>query len=271
VIAGNHTIATPLALADSTTADIAAGSRLTITSDITASAGVDLSKQGPGTLEAKNLRLDSLIIDTGTIQVTANGSATGLSVINSLTVAPTAQLDLADNDLVVNDAPFSTMQAMVLAGFGASTAITSSTSDGSQILALFDNAQVGATDWMGLAIGPNAIVGKYTYFGDVNIDGQVTGDDYTVIDANLNTSPPEGLGWLSGDANLDGAVTGDDYTVIDANLGAGVGSPLAPSRIISAVPEPAAASVLALAAAMLSPAATIENPPAENISVAPAV
>jgi hypothetical protein len=32
-----------------------------------------------------------------------------------------------------------------------------------------------------------------------------------------------GLEWLSGDANLDGIVTGDDYTVIDANLGLGAG------------------------------------------------
>jgi hypothetical protein len=53
-----------------------------------------------------------------------------------------------------------------------------------------------------------------TYFGDANIDGQVTGDDYTVIDANLNTTPLAGLAWLSGDMNLDGSVTGDDYTVI---------------------------------------------------------
>jgi hypothetical protein len=28
--------------------------------------------------------------------------------------------------------------------------------------------------------------------------------------------------------NLDGTVTGDDYTVIDANLGLGVGNPLTP-------------------------------------------
>jgi hypothetical protein len=55
-----------------------------------------------------------------------------------------------------------------------------------------------------------------------------------VIDANLDTSPPAGLAWLSGDMNLDGSVTGDDYTVIDANLGLGQGNPLtsmnAPSR-----------------------------------------
>jgi hypothetical protein len=161
---------------------------------------------------------------------------------------------LADNDLVVDNGVFTTIQAAVLAGFMTTgPGIITSTSDGSQIHALFDNALIGAADWNGGPIGPNATVGKYTYFGDANIDGQVTGDDYTVIDANLNTTPPVGLGWLSGDTNLDGIVTGDDYTVIDANLGLGTGNPLSPSSLsgggLSAVPEPASAGVLSAAAA----------------------
>ena len=41
-----------------------------------------------------------------------------------------------------------------------------------------------------------------------------------------------GLEWLSGDANLDGIVTGDDYTTIDSNLGNGVGNPLAPATLV---------------------------------------
>ncbi len=79
------------------------------------------------------------------------------------------------------------------------------------------------------------MIGKYTYFGDLTFDGQVTGDDYAIVDANLNTTPDPGVAWLSGDANLDGSVTGDDYGVIDANLGLGSGSPLGSSAL---VPEP---------------------------------
>jgi hypothetical protein len=113
---------------------------------------------------------------------------------------------------------------------------------------MFDNSLIGATDWQGVPIGANAVVGKYTYFGDVNFDGQVTGDDYTIIDSNLNTTPPVGLEWLSGDANLDGIVTGDDYTTIDSNLGLGVGNPLSGSSL-SAVPEPG--SFIALGTGLL--------------------
>src|SRR5207244_6583503 len=104
---------------------------------------------------------------------------------------------------------------------------------------------VGAGDWplgSGHTIAGNAVIGKYTYFGDANFDGQVTSDDYAVLDANLGTTPPAGIAWLSGDANLDGLVTSDDYGVLDANLGSGVGSPLTPN----AVPEPSTILIVAL-------------------------
>src|SRR4029078_5662138 len=93
-------------------------------------------------------------------------------------------------------------------------------------------------------IAPNASVGKYTYFGDLNFDGQVTGDDYGTIDANLNTTPAPGRAWLRGDANLDGVVTGDYYGTIDATLGNGVGNPLG-SAGATVVPEPWAGMMMA--------------------------
>jgi len=175
----------------------------------------------------------------GAATFAANGSR--FLHAGNLTIDPNAALDLKDNDLIVDSAAFTDIRAQVLAGFGATTSITSSTSDGSQILALFDNNLVGATDWDGEPIAASAIVGKYTYFGDVNFDGQVTGDDYTIIDSNLNTTPPVGFEWLSGDANLDGIVTGDDYTTIDSNLGLGAANPLSPL----ALKDPPRQSVLA--------------------------
>jgi len=72
----------------------------------------------------------------------------------------------------------------------------------------------------------------------MNMDGQVTGDDYPAIDSNLGTTPLAGVAWLRGDANLDGIVTGDDYAVIDSNLGNGTANPLATAGA-TIVPEPA--------------------------------
>lgn len=233
---------------------------------------VNLIKEGPGTwtLSAANTYTGATTVSAGTLIIgqssrtssslsVANGAKAAMTPngnntlqVNALTIGSTGALDLADNDLVVNSGNFNTIWNLVIQGVGNTTGITSSSSDGSQILALFDNALVGSSTWNGAPIAPVAVVGKYTYFGDMNIDGQVTGDDYTVIDANLNTTPATGLEWLSGDANLDGIVTGDDYTVIDANLGLGAGSPLAPSRIETTVPEPTALGTMLLAGALLA-------------------
>jgi fibronectin-binding autotransporter adhesin len=188
-----------------------------------------------GTLEmAANVKIGSLHVSAGAVaNLLANGNRT--LQLNTLSIVGTGALDLNDNDLIVENETFTKVRALVTSGFGNTTGgITSSTSNGSQVLALFDNALVGRANWNGITVGANAIIGKYTYFGDANIDGQVTGDDYTVIDANLNTTPLAGLAWLRGDMNRDGNVTGDDYTIVDARLGLGVGNPLTSS----AVPEP---------------------------------
>jgi len=202
-----------------------------------------LSYDGVGGLDSVNvsggavvtlqsdLQLQMLSINGTSARVVVPAGRAVLSV-NSLHVE--GLLDLTDNDLVVNNGSYTDVQQLILQGFGGgATGITSSSSDGSQILATFDNALVGAGDWNGVTIEANAVVGKYTYFGDVNFDGQVTGDDYTIIDSNLNTTPPVGFEWLSGDANLDGMVTGDDYTTIDSNLGLGSGGPAAPASVLS--------------------------------------
>jgi hypothetical protein len=46
------------------------------------------------------------------------------------------------------------------------------------------------------------------------------------LDSNLNPSPTVGIGWIMGDQNLDGLVSGDDYAVVDSNINNGVDNPL---------------------------------------------
>ena len=86
-------------------------------------------------------------------------------------------------------------------------------------------------------MGSKAIVGKYTFFGDATLDGQVTADDYLVLDAHRNTVPDPKISWISGDMTLDGTVTADDYLVLDANRGLGANDPFAPAGF-ALLPEP---------------------------------
>ena len=79
--------------------------------------------------------------------------------------------------------------------------------------------QIGPTDtdtWAGQTITGASVLAMYTYVGDANLDGTVTGDDYAGIDFNVGTGAD---GWFNGDFNFDGAVTGDDYAPIDFAVG----------------------------------------------------
>jgi len=59
-------------------------------------------------------------------------------------------------------------------------------------LAVIDNAVSGRTSFSGITLDGtgNQVLGKYTYKGDANLDGKVTGDDYAFVDANLGISGP---------------------------------------------------------------------------------
>jgi len=51
---------------------------------------------------------------------------------------------------------------------------------------------------------------KYTYYGDANLDGQVDGSDYSLIDNGyLNHL----TGWYNGVFNYGAVIDGSDYTV----------------------------------------------------------
>jgi hypothetical protein len=104
-------------------------------------------------------------------------------------------------------------------------------------------------------MGSDVLV-MYTYGGDANLDGAITGDDYFQIDSGF----PLGMhGWFNGDFNYDGAIDGDDYFIIDSNFPAqgapwrGIGSAgpvVGPG--LTAVPEPAAAALMLLTPLLLA-------------------
>ena len=94
---------------------------------------------------------------------------------------------------------------------------------GDVMLAIAEQSEWAQTTFHGESIDGTTIVGKYTYFGDANLDGQVTTDDYVAIDLGLGT----GDSWVQGDVDVNGFVSTDDYVVVDLNLGKGTSTPLA--------------------------------------------
>jgi hypothetical protein len=212
---------------------------------------------GGKTLTARSIKGNALVIDGGANVVIQPRAAGGSAVaLKSLSLAATGKLDLNDQDLIVDysgASPLTTLQQYVFDGLrfagdsAATSGITSttgmsSTAPAGNILVLFENSFVdgGSTvalvdTWDGVTVDMDTIIGKYTYFGDANLDGQVNADDYTTADSNRSVTA--GALWTQGDVNMDGAVTPDDYTTLDSNRGQGTVDPLYPIGL-TAIPEP---------------------------------
>jgi hypothetical protein len=82
---------------------------------------------------------------------------------------------------------------------------------------------------------------KYTYYGDIDQNGQVDADDLTVFASNFGRA--SGATQIDGDIDFNGTVDADDLTVFANNFNKGVGNPLANGGI-HAVPEPAALALI---------------------------
>ena len=186
-----------------------------------------------------------------------------------------ARLDLGDNDLDLSSSGpgnginnLTTVTARVAQGYGGGTwngsgGIVSSAAAAdptrTTAVGVIQNDQGGsplytaANPFDGYTPGPDDTLVKYTYYGDANLDGKVDGADYGQIDAGF-LSGGALTGWFYGDFNYDGVVDASDYTLIDngfnlqgPSLSAAVAVPTA-ELSAAAVPEPAAAAVVAVVA-----------------------
>jgi hypothetical protein len=192
---------------------------------------VTVTKTGAATASVRRVRdISTLAINAGTISVRTQGGATGTSVVKTLTIASGAALNQNNNDLIVNytgtSPEFELRDKVLLARDGDAEGIffTGSDDDFSDtVLAFGEAAELGFTEFNGITVDDTTILGKYTYYGDANFDGQVTTDDYVAVDLGLGT----GDSWVQGDFDLNGVVTTDDYVVVDLNLGKGTDNPLA--------------------------------------------
>jgi hypothetical protein len=69
------------------------------------------------------------------------------------------------------------------------------------------------TLWDGVTIDATTVVVKYTWAGDLNLDGAIDGADYGTIDNYVQF--PGTDGYANGDFNYDGIIDGADYGLID--------------------------------------------------------
>ena len=254
-------------------------SKLTLgdaTNDLTGGGGgATVRKTAPGTLELTQasdlsagwwIQGGSVIVKPGA-QLGGNGGA-GASAIDSLTLDFGTRLDLTSNAVVVRSAAIGTAVGATYNGLTGlvQSARNGGTWDGAGIhtsepvaangLTAIGIATADASGYAGSAFGgvnvlSGDVIAMYTYAGDANLDGFISGDDYSAID--FAASVPGASGWANGDFNYDGVISGDDYSTIDFNLIA-QGAPFptgATSTSVIAVPEPACVLVMTFVGAGL--------------------
>jgi fibronectin-binding autotransporter adhesin len=181
-------------------------------------------------VNGQTLNINGNITGTGTL-IASNGgdlvigTNTGGSSQDAVSVTGgSSKIDLTNNHLFINYGggidPAATIRSLLTTGY-AGGAWTGSGIDSSTAALPANNPHFG----LGYADGVDGVVAgltsgqieiAYTLYGDANLDGIVSGDDFTILVANLGKSVTR---WDQGDFNYDGTVSGDDFTLLVANLG----------------------------------------------------
>lgn len=261
---GSHTISAPMTFASDTNITVwQPASRLLISGDVT-STNKAIAKSGLGVLEMRNVRAGTLTVNAGTVAITAGGGTLGTSRVSHLVLDngtfTTGHLDLADHSMIVDyvmSSPLSTIQGYLASGYNGGAwnglGIDSSAADSlTHALGVADNSVLHLSTFGGLSVSANAVLIKFTWYGDANLDGMVTAQDLGMLATNWQ-QPTNGA-WTGGDFNYDGRVDIRDLYLLAVNWQHGVGAPLGQSLgaalasfglSTEAVPEPSTLGIFA--------------------------
>ncbi|MBL7132690.1 MAG: SBBP repeat-containing protein, partial [Phycisphaerae bacterium] len=255
-----------------------------------------LTKDGDGTLVLNGGQDHttglSLAIDGGTVRL---GDAQTL-VLDSLSIG--SALDLTTGNLVVDYATpptgdysdeFLAVEAWVTSGFkdgpgaywdgpGIQSSSAAASGDHSTTLAVFDNSGPGGgkTDLEGVPVDATSVLVKYTWYGDINLDGVVDFNDYNIIDNTFLSGATTDQHWQRGDLNYDGVVDFNDYNVMDntwlAHQGETLGAtqdPAAPVLTTAPMPDYTLPAALALPETPLLAASNLDGGAGEPATAEP--
>lgn len=165
------------------------------------------------------------VVDVGSINI-AGG-----------TLSPSAQLDLADNAMVIDYAvttPLTTVRAYLRDGYhngawdgnGITSSIAATSPNAGEVgrtsIGYAEALDLGISSFLNDPLDGAALVMRYTYAGDANLDGIVNASDLGLLGQHW-----QGTGsWYQGDFNYDGVVDVDDLYILATNWYAGTVNPL---------------------------------------------
>ena len=210
----------------------------------------------------------SIAVSAGAVLELAEAT---VATVKTSSITATGKVDVKNNKVILTAQPIGTFNGAAYTGVsglidsahaggtwtgnGLTTTLPAALSGLTSLgVATADQTGYAGGTFGGVSVGSGNVLVMYTYRGDANLDGFISGDDYSAID--FAAGVPGAAGWINGDFNYDGVISGDDYSAIDFNLVA-QGPPISTTATIHAplvtpVPEPASSAWGAAAAAFLA-------------------
>jgi fibronectin-binding autotransporter adhesin len=232
---------------------------------------------GNTTVSAGMLVLGNSLTQSSSLSIAAGAklsmSLNGSHVLStsSLSINSTGILDLGDNDAIVSytgPSPLTTIRALLASGFnsgnwdgnGINSLAAHNDTTYHTALGYGERSDVAYNSLDGVTLPSSAVIVKYTYYGDSNLDGVVNAADFTRF---LDGLASGGTTWSQGDYTYDGKVDlgndfnlfltsylskggalGDLSSVIENNTEISVSQK---AQLLSVVPEPSPALLIMLA------------------------
>jgi hypothetical protein len=162
--------------------------------------------------------IKALAVTAGAIVQAPQGKkAVLIDIAGTLTVDPGSQFDLTRNALIVRGGDRAAIEKLVSQGYHngdwLGNGLTSSDAQTSptRVLGVARASDIGVTDFEGQSVPGNAVLVKYTYYGDFDLSGATTGDDEQLLLFGLRSGGAPLYAF--GDADYSAHVTGDDYSL----------------------------------------------------------
>jgi autotransporter-associated beta strand protein len=222
--------------------NVAAGASCTVLSTVTGGAAGGLIKSGTGTLmlSSANAYAGPTSVTAGTL-VLGSADAIGPGILDvsdaavtqlmaglpkaalltGLSLHSTGRLDLTNGSAVFRNISISQVRSLITQGFdggawdgpGIFSSNAAADANGLTAVGYVSNADYGATDFKGVAgLTANDVLVKFTYYGDADLSGAVTLDDFSQFLNGYRAHNPATNNWLNGDFDYSGAVSLDDFS-----------------------------------------------------------
>jgi hypothetical protein len=197
--------------------------------------------------------------DGGKVFLVPSSSALARATSLSIDGGTGSKIDLTDGKAIVDytgATPAPGIRALLITGRNSgswdgegiqssSAAIVASSSEiHKTAIGYAEASELHISSFAGQSIDGSAILMRYTYLGDANLDGKVNALDFNALAASFGT----GNSWCKGDFNYDGVTNMLDFAALATNFNLALASP----GLGAIVPEPVGA-IFAAAAVLIIP------------------